>query len=180
MGSASYPVSTGLTSAVKSVQRGVAASSGNITINAINMSKTIVNSFSIGSSGTAQPSGVVSTGSVTASGDNGYPFGFAGSNALQQVNGYTPGNAYYANGWNYTTIRYGVGYYNAAYLAGYNAATPNLGYSVNASNASLTRAQQTITGGTTDLTSAVYGAYLLDSTTLVATGPCRYEIIEYY
>jgi hypothetical protein len=180
MGSASYPVSTGLTSAVKSIQRGVASSAGSITITAVDTSKTIVNSFSTSAAGTAQPSGTLSTGSVTASGGNLFPFGFAGSNTLAQVVGYTAGNANFANGWNYTTLRYGVGFYNAAVLTGYNAPTPNTGFSVSATNATLTRGAQTITGGSTNLVSAAFGAYLSNSTTIVVTGPCRYEIVEYY
>ena len=36
-----------------------------------------------------------------------------------------------------------------------------------------------ITGGTTNLTSAQYGAYLTDSTTLTVTGPCRWQVVEF-
>lgn len=34
-------------------------------------------------------------------------------------------------------------------------------------------------GGTTNLTSAEYGVYLTSSTTLVSTGACFYQVIEY-
>jgi hypothetical protein len=36
-----------------------------------------------------------------------------------------------------------------------------------------------ISGGSTDLTTAQYGAYLVDATTIATTGPCRYEVIEF-
>lgn len=36
-----------------------------------------------------------------------------------------------------------------------------------------------ISGGTTSLTTAEYGVYLSNSTTLVASGPCRWEVVEY-
>ncbi len=37
----------------------------------------------------------------------------------------------------------------------------------------------TLSGGTTDLTAAQFGAYLVDATTIAVTGPCRYEVIEF-
>ena len=36
-----------------------------------------------------------------------------------------------------------------------------------------------LSGGSTNLTSASYGVYLSNSTTLVATGPCRWEVVEF-
>jgi hypothetical protein len=36
-----------------------------------------------------------------------------------------------------------------------------------------------ISGGTTNLMAGVNGAYLTGATSLVATGPCRYEIVEF-
>jgi hypothetical protein len=38
---------------------------------------------------------------------------------------------------------------------------------------------RTISGGTTNLASAEYGVSLTNSTTLTATGSCRWEVIEY-
>lgn len=38
---------------------------------------------------------------------------------------------------------------------------------------------RTVTPLTTSLTVAEYGVYISNSTTLVATGPCRWEVIEY-
>ena len=36
-----------------------------------------------------------------------------------------------------------------------------------------------LSGGSTNLTSAAFGVYLSNATTLEATGACRYEVIEY-
>lgn len=44
-------------SAIKSIQRGTAASAGNITITAININKSFIRSFSTGSAGTVQLTG---------------------------------------------------------------------------------------------------------------------------
>ncbi len=38
---------------------------------------------------------------------------------------------------------------------------------------------RTVAGGTMNATTKQMGAYLSDSTTLVATGPCRWEIVEF-
>lgn len=39
---------------------------------------------------------------------------------------------------------------------------------------------RSLSGGSTSLTSASYGVTLTNSTTLTATGACRWEVIEYY
>lgn len=39
---------------------------------------------------------------------------------------------------------------------------------------------RTFAGGTTALWSREFGVYLTNSTTLTATGACRWEVIEYY
>jgi len=38
---------------------------------------------------------------------------------------------------------------------------------------------RTLAGGTTDVTAKQMGVYLTGSTTLVATGACRWEVVEY-
>ena len=79
-------------------------------------------------------------------------------------------------------------------ITGYNQTTPymNAGSAGNAANINystavsaaptqtVTKPSQTITGGTTNIIAKEYGIYLSNSTTIVATGPCRYEVIEYY
>lgn len=118
---------------------------------------------------------------------------------------YTPGNFVPGN-YSYSTYnaRYGGSptYYNPPFsnsptftpsyyipsnvsgyaITSYNANTANYNtfYLAKPVTGSITNAAVSITGGTTNLTSAVNGAYLQDSTTLVVTGPCRYEVVEYY
>ena len=108
---------------VKLVQRGVATVAGNITITSVNLSKTVVYSFSTGSAGT-----VAATGNINSTGSNIVSTG--GNSSVQNANG-----------------------------AWFSAS---------------------ISGGTTNLTSAQYGAYLTDATTLTVTGPCRWQVVEHF
>lgn len=39
---------------------------------------------------------------------------------------------------------------------------------------------RSLSGGSTSLYSAEYGAYLTNSTTLTTTGSCRWQVVEYY
>lgn len=124
-----YPPASTSSSPIKSVQRGEALTSGNITISEVDPNKTMVRSFSTGSSGTVAATGDI-TGTLTPTGggtSGGYPNGSAGS---------------------------------AGSFPSYSGT-------------------RTISGGTTSLFSAVYGVYLSNSTTLIATGPCRYEVVEF-
>jgi Flp pilus assembly protein TadG len=117
MGSSVYPASGG--GGIKSVQRGLAASSGNVTITAVDTSKSFVTVF-----------GTTSTGNVAAS------FGLT-TNSRQLVSG------------------------NAAQY------DPN------------TTATFTVNPGTTTLVAAVVQGYLSNSTTLVVSGACRWEVVEF-
>jgi hypothetical protein len=67
MGIQVFPASSG--SAIKSIQRGYAASSGAITISAVDTSKTFVKSFSAGSAGSVGVTGT-SSGTLDPSGGN--------------------------------------------------------------------------------------------------------------
>lgn len=146
------PTSSG---AIKSIQRGEALVAGNITISSVNISKTTVNSYSTTSSGTASVQGSLSgaTGAI------------AGSIAYVQtyinVSGYTAGASSVPTNTGGSNMYL---YFPAGQIEPTTAST----------NA------QTFSGGTTNLTMQNSGAYLSNSTTLVATGPCRYEVIEYY
>jgi hypothetical protein len=121
-----YPI---VSSPIKSIQRGSAASSGSVTISSVNTSKAFVKSFSTGSAGTAAGTGTTS-GTYSPSGGN--IFG--------------PGGGGFISG-------------------GGSAAT----YS----------GTRSLSAGATSLTSARYGAYLSNSTTLVVDGACNWEVIEY-
>lgn len=136
MGINQFPqASAGISSVVRSIQRGVAASAGNITISSVDTTKTQVTSFSTGSDGSAAINGSLR---IKYSGGASTPTSTAEGSYTQGGFGrYT---------WNYFTV---------------------------------SGASQTISGGTSTLTAASHGAYLSGATTLVVTGPCRYEIVEY-
>jgi hypothetical protein len=117
-------------SPIKSIQRGVASSAGNITISSIDTSKSFIRSYSTGAAGSA---GVVGSESGTLSPTGFYSFGGTGG-----------GNASAGGG-----------------------SFPN--YAGTRSNAA----------GSTTITVSEYGAYIVNSTTITATGSCRWEVVEY-
>lgn len=174
MGIATFPASSsGLASVVKSIQRGTASGAGNITITAVDVNKTQVLSFSTGSAGTVAATGTVSAANGTTSGTSASAQTGNLSITLASGNNSTPVAKPGAN-YSYNP-RYGV-----AQFAGYSvSASQNVNaQNINGANVGLNATN--ISGGSTSLTSAVYGAYLVNSTTITATGPCRYEVVEYY
>lgn len=124
MGSTVYPLTS---SGIKSIQRGTAASAGNITISAVNTAKSFVNSHSNGSAGTV----------ATNSSESG-TLSPSGGSVAASSNGAMGGGSF-----------------------------PNF------------IGTRTLSGGSTSLTSAEYGVTLTNSTTINATGACRWEVIEY-
>jgi len=185
MGIAQIPAaSSGLSAVIKSLQRGSAASAGNITITSVDTTKTVVNSFSTGASGSVAATGVVNAVNGSTSGANGSTSAqsgsgslsiFMGSSTVQGGNGVTT-----RVGGNYSFLpRYGESFgpfAGASANQSFNVNAMNIG--MNAMNVAMNAAN--ITGGSTNLTSAVNGAYLVNATTIYATGPCRYEVIEYF
>lgn len=137
MGISTFPTSGG---GIKLVQRGQAVSAGNITITAVDTTKTFVRSFSEGSSGTvATDSTVSSHNSTTAAmtigglqGEGTAQRGTSGTHALGTIPSSTTTN---------------------------NSAP--------------------ISGGTMNATTKQMGVYLVNSTTLTATGACRWEVVEF-
>ena len=121
----SYPAAS---SGIKSIQRGLSASAGNITISTVDTSKTFVTSFSTGSAGTVATNSSES-GTLTPS----------GGSVATQANGAMGGGSF-----------------------------PNF------------IGTRSLSGGSTALTSAEYGISLTNSTTLTATGACRWQVVEYY
>ena len=188
MGVASFPASGGgLSSVVKSLQIGTASSSGTITISAVNTSKTFVTSVSTGSAGQ-----VAASGSINAA--NGSTSGISFSAAYGSIDNYmaesyigipnsgagtvwalSAAGAYqlYSIPSRYST---GYAYTNAAY-----ASVNQFMNAMNTNGANVGMNATSLTGGTTSgLYSASYGATLTNSTTLTVTGPCTYQVIEYY
>jgi hypothetical protein len=158
MGIATFP---SVSSPIKSVQRGTAASAGTVTITAVDISKSFVNSFSTSSTGTVAASGNINAANGSTSAPSGTLASGSGSVTMGLSN---------ATGTLGGSTRY------AGYTPSMNLAARNI--SMNAANIALNA--QSISGGSTNLVSAVYGAYLTNSTTLTVTGPCRYEVVEYY
>jgi hypothetical protein len=184
MGVASCPASGGggLSSVVKSLQTGTASSSGTITISAVNTAKTFVYATSTGSAGT-----VAASGSINAA--NGSTSGISFSSAYGSIDNYmavaSVGNQYSgfgtisalsANG----SYSYFIGRYSGASAASY-ASVNQFMNAMNTNGANVSMNSTSLTGGTTSgLYSASYGATLTNSTTITVTGPCTYQVIEYY
>jgi hypothetical protein len=174
MGIATFPAaSSGLTSAIKSLQRGVASGAGNITITAVVTSKTICNSFSTSSTGTVAATGTISAANGTASATStstqslALPVGMSNTLSNNSHNQQQTGTATQQTcNWNNQQIFFTN---NTGSLGAQNIGAQNVAMN-----------STSISGGSTSLTAAVYGVYLVDSTTITATGPCRYEVIEYF
>jgi hypothetical protein len=168
MGIATFPAASGgLTSAIKSIQRGTAASAGNITISAVTVSKTICNSFSTGSAGTVAATGSINASNGTASAQSTANFGLGNGGSSHPGNGFQVVTGYRIQNRYQEVPNYG-----------YGIPTTVPGFNINAQNVALNATN--LTGGSTSLTSAVYGIHLVNETTITATGPCRYEVIEYF
>jgi hypothetical protein len=185
MGIATFPAgSSGLSSAIRSVQRGEATVAGNITISSVDTTKTMVNSFSTGSAGSVAASGVVnavngSTSATAAAATTGQSSMWMNSvGTVSGGYGTVPYPSYGAPNYNVNN-RYGATpgpYYPGETFVSQSQYTP--AFNINGANVALNAAN--ISGGSTSLTSAVYGVYLVNATTIYATGPCRYEVIEHY
>jgi hypothetical protein len=196
MGIATFPASSGgLSSAVKTVQRGEAVSAGNITITAVDVSKSQVTSFSTGSAGTVAATGAISAANGTTSGAStsgqtgtntaGYWRYQGNPNFITMVANAFPfqmptpsDNSNSVHTWTYQGGRYGLVTVYVNEPASLSVQNVSLnGQNTNGMNVGLNATN--ISGGSTALTAATYGAYLSNSTTLVVTGPCRYEVVEY-
>lgn len=130
MGVANVPSAAG--GGIKSVQRGSAGGSGNVTITAVDVAKSFVTVFGTASSGT-----VAATGAVSAANGN-----FRTGTYNQQ--GFQGGAANQTMNWANVVLN-----------------TTNL------------------SGGTNNLVAAVVQGYLSNSTTLVVSGACRWEVVEF-
>ena len=131
MGVISIPTVAG--GGIKSIQRGQAVSSGNITITSVDITKSFVNTVSEGASGTVAINSS-STGTLSPSGGD-----ISGTSYSQVAPAVVNSGGSFAD---YTGTR-------------------------------------TLSGGTMDATTKQMGAYLSNSTTLVATGACRWEVVEF-
>ena len=130
MAVSTYPVPSTASSPIKSIQRGVAGSSGNITISVVDTTKSFIRSRSASSSGYV---GIDSTTYGTLSPSGGTPPIYSTSSSSHGNTGSFP-----------------------AYIG-----------------------TRTVSAGTTNLTSGEFGVFLVNGTTIYATGPCYWELVEY-
>ena len=185
MGIAVFPAAS--SGGIKSVQRGQAVSSGSITITAVDITKSFVRSYSEGSAGTVATNSTVAaynatlpafTGTVATHNSSfpstsiSVPVADIASNNNNTSGTVLPAPAGNAGGNPLGRI--------AAHTSTLSAATiSNAAASISTSGGTITGATAAISGGTTSLTSAEYGVYLSNSTTLVASGACRWEVVEF-
>lgn len=176
MGVNVFPLGAGGSSPIKSIQRGVAASAGNITISAVDTTKTMVRSFSTGSSGSVAATGTVAAASISGNvGATSMSIGTR-STAVNPVNGNAGWAAANISSGNGNTLTYSNGGLPVTFPTGY---LPNTSFAIPASGISANVGATSISGGSTDLTSAEFGVYLTNATTLTATGACRWEVVEF-
>ena len=141
---------------IKSVQRGSAGGAGNVTITAVNITKSFVNIYGTSSSGTVSASfgmnqgngNIALIGTTMFNTSMGQMYRPNGSNALGTPNPFGTSN-------NITN----EGAWNASVASNSGALTVN--------------------AGSNNLVAAVVQGYLSDSTTLVVSGACRYEVVEF-
>lgn len=152
MALATYP---SVSSPVKSVQRGSAAGAGTVTITAIDISKAMVNIF-----------GTTSSGTVSAS------FGLSSAG----TGNFTMDVTAMSTSWNFGESQLPPGY------TGYGS-RPNPVGTNSQHHAYITRgvnaANYNVNAGSNNLVAAVVQGYLSNSTSLVVSGACRYEIVEF-
>ena len=171
MGIQAFPATTG--GGIKSVQRGSASAAGTVTIISVDITKSFVNIFGTASSGSPALSGTVSGPSANVGAANGTASAQSGSNASASMtsgNNNPQGGQVYAGG----TAAGAVGGWR---INGYsfNLNAQNIG--VNAVNAAFNA--PSISAGSTNLITAVVQGYLSGSTSLVVSGPCRWEVVEF-
>ena len=150
MAIATYP--TASSGGIKSVQRGQAVSSGNIAITSVDTTKTFVRSISEGASGTVATNSTYAAYNLTTAQQilrNAGGGAGSGGNAYNQVTG--------------GSSAISIGTMTTGFIE----------------SSTITGATSAMSGGTTNLYTKEYGVYLSDSTTLVATGACRWEVVEF-
>jgi hypothetical protein len=135
---------------IKSVQRGSAGASGNVTITSVDISKSFVNIYGTASSGTVAASGSINAANMTPSGT-----------------GNITGNLIRNDGVSFAPFPYAA---NEHRVIGANQILNFSSMTGNATN---------LTGGSTNLVAAVVQGFLANSTTLTVSGPCRWEVVEF-
>jgi len=154
MGVANVPSAAG--GGIKSVQRGSAAGSGNVTITAVDITKSFVTVFGSASSGTVSSS----FGMSVAAGN----VALIGTTEWNSVNAemYRPNGSNAAG----TPNRFG---------SNNNITTEGSWTATVASNVGAV----TVNAGSNNLVAAQVTGFLANATTLTVSGACRYEVVEF-
>jgi len=149
---------------IKSVQRGSAGGSGNVTITAVDINKSFVTVFGTASSGTVAATGAIGATNGTTSAASGtlgavqiFQYGQGPGGASTTTRTFNPTNGISSDGT----------------IGGFNAT----GFNTNAQNVALNATN--ITGGSNNLVAAVVQGFLANSTTLTVSGACRWEVVEF-
>lgn len=155
MGISTFPAAA--SGGIKSVQRGSAGGAGSVTITAIDITKSFVTVFGTASSGTVAASGAINATNMSSTQQ--YPVSSVDVNTLlRPANASANTGAGWA-GWCGINSKSNIGAYNIAN-----------NYTGNSTN---------LSGGSNNLVAAVVQGYLSNSTTLVVSGACRYEVVEF-
>ena len=158
---------------VKSVQRGVTAAAGTITIAPVDMNKAFVISASKGSTGTVATSGTLS-GSLSGSISGNLSGNISGNMSV-------PGAQQFEN----NSITFGDNLEVARLItwgqppAGGGAVSGTTGGTISGSISS-PGLSGTISGGTTNLTAREFSARLTAETTIQCDGAVEWQVVEYY
>ena len=145
---------------IKSVQRGSAGGAGNVTITAVDISKSFVTVFGTTSSGTVAASGTINATSGNINASNG-----SNSGSTIQRRTYTGG---------FYDARPNVGSaFDGDVIEAVNTGT------ISMNSTSFSANSTSLTGGSNNLVAAVVQGYLSNSTTLVVSGACRWEVVEF-
>ena len=161
---------------IKSVQRGSAGGAGTVTITAVDISKSFVNVFGTASSGTVAATGAIAattqaisatTHSMNASSGNiaGYSMSLGNRTAGNGQSSFIEGSGGPGSSWAVGTV-------------------PSTTFTGSATNGNIAAtngniAATNISGGSNNLVAAVVQGYLSGSTSLVVSGACRWEVVEF-
>ena len=148
-----YPA---IASPVKSVQRGSAAGAGTVTITAVDIAKSMVNIFGTTSSGT-----VSASFNMSMNAGNTEIVGTSANTSSGNVysSNYRPNTSNASQGSSYAGSSTGAAFWTKTIAV--NSGTASVG------------------AGSNNLVAAVVQGYLSNSTSLVVSGACRYEVVEF-
>ena len=165
MGIAVFPAASA--GGIKSVQRGSAGGSGNVTITAVDITKAFVNVFGTASSGNVAASFGLSTSQNNIHNYIAAPYGYVtnGNTGQNSFFGYNGGNALGTSHGNAQNLK------DTANVDLYRV----LGNLVNGTSS----VSHTVNAGSNNLVSAVVQGFLANSTTLTVSGACRWEVVEF-